>query len=353
MSVRSAVPGAFPGTDARRAAELTAQEVSPPHLAALPELPARGLHATLLSRSAAQLSELYTELTSYGWRLCQRPGTDYQRTTQLLKADVDTLADVRGERAELHGEEPAPLKLEILGPVSLAARLALPNGEKVLIDHGARRDLAESLAAGVAGHLEHVRRACAPEQITVVLDETSYGRVRSGEIPTVSGYRTIRSLSRDETRVMVGVVAAALRAAGADEVILDLGEAPEMEHIEDFRGREASRADGFGLPATHLTAAGWERVAELTEGGTRWLAGLLRSDETSRGALPEVTGLGARLTEPWQALGMPPSSLEAFTLTSFCGHDRERPAHLDEASALRAITRLRDTAEALTEQING
>ncbi len=352
MSVRTAAPGGFPGTDVRRAAELLVAELPSPHLAALPELAARGHHATLLGRSAAQLSELYAELTSYGWRLTQRPGADHLRAAQLLRADVDALADVRGERTELHGEAPGPLKLEILGPVSLAAQLALPSGEKVLIDHGARRDLAESLAAGVAGHVEHVRRACAPERLTVLLEEPQYGRVRRGEVPTVSGYRTIRSLPRDETRVMVGVVTEALRAAGADEVLLDLGGAPEPEHVEDFRGREASRMDGFALPVTSLRSADWERVAELTESGTRWTAGLLRRSETTRESLPEVSSLASRLTEPWQSLGMPASALEAFAVTSFCGRDRERPAGLSEAAALRTLTRVRDAAEALTEQIS-
>lgn len=357
MSLRAAAAGTFPGTDLRRAAELLTAETPSPHLAALPELPQRGHHATLLGRATAQLSELFGELTSYGWRLTQRPGADHLRAAQLLRADVDTLADVRGERAETYGEEPSPLKLEVLGPVSLAAQLALPSGEKVLVDHGARRDLAESLAAGMASHVEHVRRACASQTLSVVLSETRYGRVRRGEVPTVSGYRTIRSLPRDETRVMIGVVVEALRAAGADEVILDLGETPQAEHVEDFRGREASRVEGLGLPVTTLGGAAWEQVAELTESGTQWLAGMLQPHETGRETLPQVSSLAARLTEPWQALGMPASSLDSFLLTTFCGTDRERPgapgtAGLDEASTLRTLSRVLGTAEALTEQIN-
>lgn len=357
MSLRAAAAAAFPGVDARHAAEMLSAETPAPHLSALPELPQRGHHATLLGRAAAQLSELYGELTSYGWRLTQRPGADHQRAAQLLRADVDTLADVRGERAETHGEESSPLKVEVLGPVSLAAQLALPSGEKVLVDHGARRDLAESLAAGLTSHVEHVRRACSPQTLSVVLSETRYGKVRRGEVPTVSGYRTIRSLPRDETRVMIGVVVEALRAAGADEVILDLGDAPQPEHVEDFRGREASRVEGFGLPVTALGSTAWEQVAELTESGTQWLAGMLRPHETRRATLPQVSSLAARLTKPWQALGMPAASLESFLLTTYCGEDRERPAGLgsaglDEASALRTLTRVLGTAEALTEQIN-
>lgn len=352
-SLRATAPAVFPGKDPRRASERLQAELVPSHPVPLPELPARGHHASELGRGVARLSELYAELTSYGWRLVSRPGADHHRAAQLLRADVDALADVLGERAEAQGQPARNLVLELLGPVSLAAHLALPTGEKVLIDHGARRELAESLAAGIVGHVEHVRRACAPQRITVVLNETSHGRVRAGEVPTVSGYRTIRSLGRDETRTMIGIVTEALRATGADEVLLDLGSTPEPEHAEDFRGRERSRVDGFALPVVRLRSADWERIAELTESGTRWLAGMLRTGETSWEGLPQVTALSRRLTEPWQSLGMTPSSLEAFTLTSFCGHEREYPAQLSEAAALRSITRLQDTAEALTDQLRG
>lgn len=350
-SLRATAPAVFPGTDPRRAAECLQAELEAPHLIPLPELPGRGHHSSRLGRSVAQLSELYAELTSYGWRLIPRPGADHQRTTHLMRADVDALADVLGERAEGRGGSARGLMLEMLGPVSLAAQLALPTGEKALIDHGARRDLSESLAAGVVGHLEHVRRTCSPERLSVVLQETDYGRVRSGQVPTVSGYRTIRSLGRDETRTMIGVMAKMLRDAGADEIFLDLGVAPEQEHLEDFHGHTGSRVDGFALPVNRLHNADWERVAELTESGTRWLAGMLRLGEASWDELPQVTTLSRRLTEPWQALGMAPSSLEAFTLTSFIGRDHQHPASLQEAAVLRSVTRLRDTAEALTDRL--
>ena len=42
-----------------------------------------------------------------------------------------------------------PLKLQLTGPWTLAATVELPRGDKVLADHGARRDLAEALALGL------------------------------------------------------------------------------------------------------------------------------------------------------------------------------------------------------------
>ncbi|WP_120004094.1 hypothetical protein [Nesterenkonia muleiensis] len=352
VTVRFAAPGVFPGRDFRRAAELMESELTAPHHSALLELPGRGHRGSLLGRSVARLSELYAELTSYGWRLVQRPGADHLRAATLLGADVDTLADVRGEQAGLdHDDAPAPLTLEVLGPVSLAAQLHLPTGEKVLIDHGARRDLAESLAAGLAEHLRHVRRSVQPSSLTVALLEPDYLRVRTGEVPTVSGYQTIRSLPRDESRQLLGTVITAARQAGVDEVLLDLGSPMEPEHVEDFRGHSGSTVDGFALTVHRAGTPDWERAAELVESGAQLLAGLLRPGAGPAGGavLPEVSQLTARITGPWQRLGMPASSLSAFTVTPYGTAHRHLPAEMSEAAAMRALTRMRDTAEALTD----
>lgn len=348
MTVRCAVPGTLPGRDFRRAAELVASELAAPHLAALCELPDRGHHGRLLGRAAAQLQELYTELTSYGWRLVARPGADDQRARALLRSDVDTLAEVRGERTEAGQAITDAVGLEILGPVSLAAQLHLPGGEKVLIDHGARRDLAQSLAAGAADHVAHVRRSVAPQRLRVTLLEPDYHRVRTGSVPTVSGYQSIRSLPRDETRGMLGVVIEALRQAGADELMLDFGSGAENEHTEDFRSQRGAEVDGFALPVHRATSADWERAAVLVEDGAQIVASLLHPEEP--GALPEVSQLAARLVQPWQALGMPASSLSSFTVSAFGAAHRHLSAQLGEAAAMRTLTRLRDTAEALADR---
>lgn len=354
MTLRFAAPGVMPGRDFRRCAQLLEPEVPAPHLSSLPELPARGHHASQLGRAVGQLWELYAELTSYGWRLVPRPGADHLRAATLLTSDVDTLADVRGELAEKHDAAAgSALMLEVLGPVSLAAQLHLPSGEKVLIDHGARRDLTESLAAGLAAHVEHLRRAAAPSSLSVVVLEQEFERVRTGSVPTVSGYQTIRALPRDQARDLIGVVVRSLRAAGADEVYVDFGRPVEAEHIEDFRARSDIRVDGFGLPVPELRASDWERTAELVESGATFLAALLNPAESgqSPAVLPEVSRLVARVSDPWNVLGMPPSALEALTLTAYGAAHRGRIAETGETGAMRTLTRLRDTTGALTDQI--
>lgn len=375
MPLRSAAPGVMPGTSLLRSAELQAAELPAPHLPGLPELPGRGLHSQLLARSLAQLSELSAELTSYGWRITQRPGADDQRARGWLRSDVDTLADVRGQRRESgldtdHDGLGAPLVLELLGPISLMAGLALHSGEKVLTDHGARRDLAASLATGAAEHLSHVRRAAAPSSSTVILSEPDYIRARGGLIPTVSGYRTIRALDREEARGHLGLMIETLERSGVDEILLDLGGRVESEHVQDFRAAQGPKASGFAVDLTTMQAPEWERTAELVESGATMLASTLTSPETAAAArpasrdaarrgvtqLPQVSDLARRLRGPWDRLGMPLDSLENFILVGSADRHRTEPdrsqfAALTEPAAMRVLTRVRDTAEALRDQI--
>ncbi|MCH8564467.1 hypothetical protein LTH96_01755 [Nesterenkonia sp. LB17] len=376
MPLRSTAAGVMPGTNLLRSAELQAAELPAPHLPGLPELPGRGLHSQLLGRSLAQLSELATELTSYGWRLTQRPGADDQRARGWLRSDVDTLADVRGQRREAGLDTPddggfaAPLVLELLGPISLMAGLALHSGEKVLTDHGARRDLAASLATGVAEHLTHVRRACAPSSLTVIITEPDYTRARGGLIPTVSGYRSIRALDREEARGHLGLMIETLRGTGVEEILLDLGGSVEPEHMQDFRAAQGPRASGFSVDLTVMQALGWERTAELVESGATMLASTLTGAETAAAArpasrdaarrgetqLPPVSDIARRLRGPWDRLGMPLNSLESFILVGSADRHQGEPARsqfaaLTEPAAMRVLTRVRDTAEALRDQI--
>lgn len=349
--VRSVAPATMPGGDFRHAAELVEPELAPPHVGALPELPARGHHGTQLGRAVAQLRELHAEITSYGWRLVPRPGADHQRCTALLTSDVNTLADIRGAKEEAGGVL-GPLHLEVLGPVSLAARLHLPNGEKALIDHGARRDLTDSLASGLVDHIQHVRRSVGPQSVSVVLQEPEYSAVRAGAVPTVSGYRTIRALGRDETRSMFRAVVDALRGSGVDEVIFDCGELVAAEHVEDFFSRRETTADGFAMPVHRADAADWERTAELVEAGASIWAGLLRPRTSGTSSkLPEVSQLAGRLTEPWQRLGMSASSLSSFTVVGHGTADRSALGEFSDSEFLRTWSRLRDTADALTDQM--
>ncbi|MEB0161031.1 hypothetical protein QN405_25765, partial [Pseudomonas sp. AH2 (2023)] len=86
---------------------------------------------------------LTVDLQPAGWRLVGdgAPGVDHRRTRSLLAQDLDA---VKEQAQEWEG----PFKTQVAGPWTLAATVEKPRGDRVLSDHGARRDLAESLAEG-------------------------------------------------------------------------------------------------------------------------------------------------------------------------------------------------------------
>lgn len=141
--------GSMPGGDAREAAKTVTGSFE--DFPFLPELPARGPGADMIGRTAGLLVELYARVEPSGWRIGDRPGRDTKRARSWLGEDLDALEEFT------QGYE-GPLKVQAVGPWTLAATLELRNGESALSDTGACRDLAGSLAEGLRLHLEEMRR---------------------------------------------------------------------------------------------------------------------------------------------------------------------------------------------------
>lgn len=155
----------------------------------LAELPARGPGADMIGRTAGMLVDLYARVEPSGWRIGDRPGRDTKRARSWLGEDLDALEEFT------QGYE-GPLKVQAVGPWTLAAALELRNGEAALSDLGACRDLAASLAEGLREHLADVRRRVPGAQLVLQLDEPSLIAVLRGHVKTASEYRTHRAVDR-------------------------------------------------------------------------------------------------------------------------------------------------------------
>lgn len=202
---RSSALGSWPGTDIREALRTVRDLVSLPHL---PELPARGPGADMIGRTAGLLVEMPVDRQPAGWRLVDRPGRDAARTAALWREDLDELA-------EAYDGWTGPLKLQVVGPWTLAATLELTRGERVVSDVGATRDLTASLIEGTAQHLRDVARLVPGAQLVLQLDEPALLAALAGRVPTQSGYGTLRAVDpQDAGRALTDAVTA-LRDAGA------------------------------------------------------------------------------------------------------------------------------------------
>ncbi|MGB8408234.1 MAG: methionine synthase, partial [Mycobacterium sp.] len=140
--------GPWPGTDARKAAEVVVGELHTlPHLV---ELPARGIGADLIGRAGALLVDIGIDTVPRGYRIAQGRSSALRRAVSLLDEDIDALEEA-WEKAGLRGSG-RTVKVQAPGPITLAAHLELGNGHRAVTDPGALRDLAGSLAEGVAVH---------------------------------------------------------------------------------------------------------------------------------------------------------------------------------------------------------
>ncbi len=318
------------------AARIIRGELGSPHLPFLAELPDRGVGSDALGRTAALMVEMAVDVQPHGWRLVDRPGKDFRRAASALSTDINVLADVAGAE-----DTPAPeLKVQLLGPLSLAAGLHLHNGERALIDYGARRDIADSLAAGVGGYLSRISSAVPGARLVVQVDEPDIAAVLGGTIPTSSGYRTLRAVGGLEVTESWQVVIEALRSAGAAEIVVSV---PEVEAPIDRI--IAAGADGVAVPLRALTTRQWEQLAAAVEAGKRIWAGAL---DVSRGTLPKVADVVESVWRPWHELGLPASSLGSIRVTPSAGLAGHTPA-----TATAVLGRLTQVADGLNQRAHG
>ena len=330
--------GPWPGSDPAEANRIIRGELGDPHLPFLPELPGRGVGSDAVGRTGSLLVDLAIDVQPHGWRLVDKPGKDAKRARSALSTDINVLADIAGAE-DVSATE---FKIQLIGPLSLAANLYLHNGERALLDYGARRDIAESLAAGVAEHLSRIASALPGASLVVQIDEPDIASVMAGTIPTASGYRTLRSISGEEVTGAWRVVIEALKSAGVVEAVVSV---PEIEApIERIL---AAGADGVAVPLKALTTRQWEQLAAAVEDGKRVWAGALPTSET-QAQLPRTAEVVESIWKPWRQLGLPASGLAGLRVTPSTGLADFKPS-----TAKDVLTKLTQVADGLDQLAQG
>lgn len=322
--------GSMPGGDAREAAKTVTgsfewPETGMPHL---PELPARGPGADMIGRTAGMLVELYARVEPSGWRIGDRPGRDTQRARSWLGEDLDALEEFTQGYEGL-------LKVQAVGPWTLAAALELRNGEVALSDPGACRDLAGSLAEGLRQHLAEVRRRVPAAQLVLQLDEPSLIAVLRGQVKSASGYRTHRAVDR---QLIEATLRDVIGVHTQDGAVVVHSCAPDVP----FALLRRAGATGISFDLTLLTERDDDVIGETVEGGTRLLVGVV---PTAEGALSDPAGSVMGVRTLWRRLGLHPGLLaDAVTVTPSCGLAGVSPAYARRALA-HCVTAARSLAD--------
>ncbi|MGN6724045.1 MAG: methionine synthase [Marmoricola sp.] len=252
QAVRATGVGSLPGEDFAEATRVVLGEFADfPHL---PELPARGVIADMTGRTLAMIDELGFDLQPAGWRLTDSSGVDHRRAKSLLAQDLDVFEELT------QGYE-GPLKIQVAGPWTVAATTERPRGDRLLADVGARREVGEALALGLAGHIADVRRRVPGAELHVQVDEPALPAVMAGSIPTASGFHRHRSVDLPQAVALLEPMFEAIAAAGAQSIAHCCAtEAP----MDLFR---RAGAGAVSLDVTHLSAASYDPLGSLLDAG--------------------------------------------------------------------------------------
>ncbi|HEY2043131.1 MAG TPA: methionine synthase [Jatrophihabitans sp.] len=313
--------GSLPGTDPAEAVQLVLGEVA--DLPYLPELPARGLGADMVGRTASLLVDLATEWQPHGWTVASRAGRDLRQARDFLTRDLDAITE-QGQGIEV-------FKVQICGPLTLGASIELPNLHKVLTDHGAFADLAASLAEGARLHVDELRRRLPGTRIVLQVDEPSMPAVLTGRVPTPSGYGTVRSLDRT---VAVATLESVLAAADDGYRVVHCC-APEV----DLTVLGDAGANAVAIDAALVTSAELDSIGELIESGTSIWLGVAPATDTAI----SLDSLRGQLDRFWQHLGFNRDSLALTVVpTPACGMAGASPDY-----ARRVMSLLRDVGQSL------
>jgi methionine synthase II (cobalamin-independent) len=301
-----------------------------PTLPHLPELPARGVGADLIGRTAGLLVDIPIEVVPSGYRVTAHPGRDHRRAVDLMRYDLDAFQ----EEVEQAGVRPKLVKVQLAGPWTLMSNIELVRGHRALTDPGAVREFTESLAEGLRLHVAEVAKRTGA-RVVVQLDEPGLPAVLHGLLPTPSKLGMVRAVPEPDAR---NVLAAVIDAAGDGVIVHCCAPSPPVTLL-----REAG-ASALAIDATlKLSPATLDELGEAWQAGTTLLLGLVPSTDptapvTLRALAKPAMDLADRLGFPRAILG------ELAVPTPACGM-----AGASDKWVRRALSLTRDLGKAFLE----
>ncbi len=319
--------GDWPGDQLVDAIYRIRGELGAPHLPFLPQLNQGGYRNTSLARTCCCLSQLEFDLASFGWRLSSGSSNEGRLARSSWAGAINTLAD-------LIGQESSPgqnLKIQLLGPISLANQIYLPSGERASSDSGARRDLRDSFLAGLPDWLRLLQEAAPGQRLILQVDEPDLGPVLAGTVASVSGYRNLPAVTIQEVAETYSIYSRQLEPL-VSQVILAT---PQLENALPF----AAYFAGITLNLSYNNTSDWEKLAEHLEAGRRAWLGLPTGQEAE-----SLTKQAHTFWRMWRMIGLPAKTVELLTLTEGPGIK-----NLNPQQATAALGRLTELARAVSE----
>jgi methionine synthase II (cobalamin-independent) len=296
--------GSWPGSSPREAVEIVIGELHTlPHLV---ELPARGVGADMIGRAGALLVDIGIDTVPRGYRIASGRSAVVRRAASLLDEDIDALEEA-WEKAGLRGGT-RTVKVQAPGPITLAAQLELPGGHRAITDPGAVRDLATSLAEGVAAHRAQLERRLETP-VVVQFDEPLLPAALEGRLTGVTSFSPVHPV--DES-VAIALFDDCVAIVGAEVALHSC--AADLP----WKVLQRSAIHAVSVDISTLTAADLDGVGEFVESGRTVMLGVVPS--TAPGARPSVEEIARAAVAVTDRLGFPRSLLrERIGVTPACG----------------------------------
>jgi methionine synthase II (cobalamin-independent) len=296
--------GSWPGSSPREAAEIVVGELHTlPHLV---ELPARGVGADMIGRAGALLVDISIDTVPRGYRIANGRSGAQRRAASLLDEDIDALEEA-WEKAGLRGGS-RTVKVQAPGPITLAAQLELPGGHRAITDAGALRDLAGSLAEGMAVHRAQLERRLETP-VVVQFDEPSLPAALAGRLTGVTSLTPVHPV--DES-VSMGLLDDCVAVVGGEVALHSC--AADLP----WKALQRSAIHTLSVDVSMLTAADLDGVGEFVDSGRTVMLGVVATTApTTKPSAEEVARATATVTD---RLGFARSVLrERIGITPACG----------------------------------
>jgi methionine synthase II (cobalamin-independent) len=278
--------GSMPGTSVREATAVIFGESDLPYV---PELPGRGPGSDMIGRTMSRLAlvdpAFSVSTTPSGWRLADRPGRDVRRALSWWGEDLDA---VQEQAVGFAGS----LKVQLAGPLTVAASVELVSGEKVLRDQGARRDIGAATAEAAAVLVADLRGRVPQAHVIVQLDEPGLAAVINGSVPTASGLTKYRPVELAEVESLLSDLVKSLHGVGASVLVHSCAPKPPFE-----LWRRAG-FDGISFDAALITDADYDHLGAAIDRGTKLVLGVVPTNARpdSQAALAQVSHLQRELS---------------------------------------------------------
>jgi len=298
--------GSWPGSTPREAADIIVGELHQlPHLV---ELPARGVGADMIGRAGALLVDIAIDTVPRGYRIASRPGAVARRAASLLDEDIDAFEEAWEKAGGSHSGR--AVKVQAAGPITLAAQLELANGHRAITDPGAVRDLAASLAEGVAVHRAELMRRLSTT-VVVQFDEPGLPAALAGQLAGVTSFSPVRAI---EESVAFGLI---------DECVATVGGVAMLHSCASglpWKALQRSALCALSVDLRGMSDADLDGVGQFLDSGRDVVFGLvpaLLAAGTQRPPLEEIVEAAARVTD---RLGFPRSVLgQRVGVSPACG----------------------------------